>query len=407
MAIPSGYTALDFVGFTDRGTYAGNVSYVRNDLVHHGGNIWLVLIDGTLGIVPSESANYTLWLGEPTNLVERIIAPLEDNPATVAYGVGRQIIFNDWLYEVIAPIAVGDALVTYESDPSNANIKLALPVETQVLAIKAEADATDAMIAPNENGSTMSQSYAIGAQFIRGNVLYKAKAAITSGTAWSSLTLNTDYEVQSDSLVEQINTKQPKTLATPITVNNVEQTTVEGALGAINTDLGSTKQALANVKDSVASISITGTTNNTGSTINKGTFFYLNGSLVIAKTSIANGATLTSGTNYETVTVGEELFTLNTATSALVETGSGTSIAVTFNKVGRVCQMRIANGKFTTTGANEAIFAIPAGFRPLEPFDFLDTYSNKRLESDNGNVIAVETLSSVNLRGSVTYITES
>ena len=204
MAIPSGYTALDFVGFTDRGTYAANVSYVKNDLVHHGGNIWRVLIDGTIGVTPAEGVNYTLWMGEPTNLVERIIAPLEDNPATVAYGVGRQIIFSDWLYEVIAPIAVGDDLVTYETDPTNANIKLAPPVETQVLGIKAEADATDAMIAPNENGSTMSQAYAIGEQFIRGNVLYKAKTAITSGTAWSSLTLNTNYEVQSDSLVEQI-----------------------------------------------------------------------------------------------------------------------------------------------------------------------------------------------------------
>jgi hypothetical protein len=160
-----------------------------------------------------------------------------------------------------------------------------------VLAIKAEADATDAMIAPNENGSTMSQSYAIGAQFIRDNVLYKAKVAITSGTAWSSLTLNTDYEVQSDSLVEQINTKQPKTLATPITVNNVQQTTVEGALGAINTDLGSTKQALTN-------ISINGNTNNTGSTITENTVFYLNGALAKAKQSIANGATLTLDTNY-------------------------------------------------------------------------------------------------------------
>lgn len=291
MAIPSGYTPLDFVGFTDRGTYAGNVPYVRNDLVHHGGNIWLVLIDGTLGIVPSESANYTLWLGEPTNLVERIIAPLEDNPATVAYGVGRQIIFNDWLYEVIAPIAVGDALVTYESDPSNANIKLAPPVETQVLAIKAEADATDEMIAPNENGSTMSQSYVIGAQFIRGNVLYKAKAAITSGTAWSSLTLNTDYEVQSDSLVEQINTKQPKTLATPITVNNVQQTTVEGALGAINTDLGSTKQALSTTQGSIAPIE-DGT--NYSQSYNANQLFYHNGSLCYVTASSVNSSTAIS-----------------------------------------------------------------------------------------------------------------
>ena len=57
-------------------------------------------------------------------------------------------------------------------------------------------------------------------------------------------------------------------------------------------------------KSDLASISITGTTNSTGATIASGTYFYLNGSLVRAKTSIANGATLTANTNYEAVTVG-------------------------------------------------------------------------------------------------------
>lgn len=140
MIEPTGYTALDLIGFTDRGTFAANVNYVKNDLVHHGGNIWRVLLDDTIGITPAEGTNYTLFMGEPTNLVERIIAPLEDNPATVAYQTGRQIIYNDYLYEVIQDIAVGDILIAYEVDPTNANIKLAPPVETQVLALKSEQD---------------------------------------------------------------------------------------------------------------------------------------------------------------------------------------------------------------------------------------------------------------------------
>lgn len=45
--------------------------------------------------------------------------------------------------------------------------------------------------------------------------------------------------------------KQPKTLATSITVDGTPQTTVEGALGAINTDLGSTKQALTKRNESI------------------------------------------------------------------------------------------------------------------------------------------------------------
>jgi hypothetical protein len=136
MAIPSGYTALDFVGFTDKGTYANNVTYVINDLVHYGGDIWKCKIDNTIGITPAVGANWDQWLGASANLVERIIAPLEQNPATIAYGVGRQIIWDDWLWEVIAPIAVGDTLVDYAVDPTNANIKKSDPVETQLLAIK-------------------------------------------------------------------------------------------------------------------------------------------------------------------------------------------------------------------------------------------------------------------------------
>ena len=57
-------------------------------------------------------------------------------------------------------------------------------------------------------------------------------------------------------------------------------------------------------KSDLASISITGTTNNTGSTIAYGTYFYLNGQLVRAKATIANAATFTKDTNYEVVTAG-------------------------------------------------------------------------------------------------------
>ena len=57
-------------------------------------------------------------------------------------------------------------------------------------------------------------------------------------------------------------------------------------------------------KSDVAPISITGATNNTGAAITIGTYFYLNGELVFAKKNIANGATLTSGTNYDVVSTG-------------------------------------------------------------------------------------------------------
>ena len=143
MAIPSGYTPLDFVGFTDKGTYANNVPYVKNDLVHYGGDIWKCKVDNTTGVTPVDGVNWEIFIGEPTNLVERIIAPLETNPATIAYTIGRQIIYDDWLWEVIAPIAIGDILVDYAVDPSNANIKKAPAVETQLLSLSSKAYQTD------------------------------------------------------------------------------------------------------------------------------------------------------------------------------------------------------------------------------------------------------------------------
>ena len=136
MVNPTGYTALDLIGFTDQGAYSSSDNYVKNDLVHYSGNIWRCLIDDTSGIAPAEGVNWTLFIGEPTNLVERIIAPVETDPATNAWAVGRQIIYNDNLYEVIVAITAGDALVAYEDDPTNANIKLADPVETQLLNVK-------------------------------------------------------------------------------------------------------------------------------------------------------------------------------------------------------------------------------------------------------------------------------
>ena len=78
-------------------------------------------------------------------------------------------------------------------------------------------------------------------------------------------------------------------------------------------------------KSDLASIKATGSTNGTGSTIAAGTYFYLNDVLVCAKTSIASGATFTSGTNYEVVTAGA----LNELKSAFSKNTIGTSVDLT------------------------------------------------------------------------------
>lgn len=95
---------------------------------------------------------------------------------------------------------------------------------------------------------------------------------------------------------------------------------------------GSTVGAKADKSD-LASISITGATNNTGSTIKQGTFFYLNGNLVRAKTDIATGATLTSGTNYTSVTTGglNEELTIRQYYTATTSSYGNISLATQFD----------------------------------------------------------------------------
>lgn len=58
-------------------------------------------------------------------------------------------------------------------------------------------------IAPREDAPDLANSYAIGEQFARGGSVYTALTPLTAGTAFASLTLNTDYK-NSDTLVEQI-----------------------------------------------------------------------------------------------------------------------------------------------------------------------------------------------------------
>ena len=64
-------------------------------------------------------------------------------------------------------------------------------------------NAIEGAIAPAEDSATLGASYVTGAQFARGGVVYEALTDLTSGTAFTSLTLNTDYKV-ADTLVGQI-----------------------------------------------------------------------------------------------------------------------------------------------------------------------------------------------------------
>lgn len=68
MNVPSGYSALDLVGFTDRGDYSPSETYVKNDLVHYNDKIWKCLIDDTTGIVPTTGLNWDIWIDQSNSL---------------------------------------------------------------------------------------------------------------------------------------------------------------------------------------------------------------------------------------------------------------------------------------------------------------------------------------------------
>lgn len=68
MVEPTGYTALDLIGFTDKGPYDPNANYVKNDLVHVGNSTWRCKIDDTTGITPTEGANWTIFIESATSL---------------------------------------------------------------------------------------------------------------------------------------------------------------------------------------------------------------------------------------------------------------------------------------------------------------------------------------------------
>lgn len=133
------------------------------------------------------------------------------------------------------------------------------PVSTaQQTALNGKTNTT--VIAPTEATTTASRRYEIGEQFILNGVLYTATAVIASG---DSIIVNTNCDL-SESITEQIDGKAEKT--------------------------------------DLTSISERGTT--ASQAISAGTYFYLNGTLVRAKTAIASGATFTLNTNYEVVSDG-------------------------------------------------------------------------------------------------------
>lgn len=122
--------------------------------------------------------------------------------------------------------------------------------------------------ATNNSGQTINA----GDFFYRNRVLCVALAEISTN---ENLTENTNY------------------IAIP-----------DGALNYLKNMVSDLQEQTTSLATGLTNIFIPSTTNNTGSTISSGTFFYLKGELVQATSNISNNATITKGTNCIAVTDG-------------------------------------------------------------------------------------------------------
>lgn len=367
MVNPTGYTALDFIGFTDKGAYAANVNYVKNDLVHYGGNIWRVLVDDTIGITPAEGTSYTLFIGEPTNLVERIIAPLEENPATIAYGVGRQIIYNNYLYEVVKNIAVGDILVAYEDDPTNANIKRASPVETQVLALNASKVNKNDVV---NNVTTTTAGKVLDAR--QGKVLQDAiNTKVNKSDVVNNVTTTAEGKVldarQGKVLQNGINTKVNKSDI----ANNVT-TTAEGKV--LDARQGKALQD-GKADNSVIAPVESGTT--ASRAYAAGAHFIRDSAFCTVKTAISQGEAFTLNTNYTAEDIGSVISALNNDIRTVVDIPTGIE-GVICKKVGRIvtCSINIFTDQSASSAGWQTLGTLPSIYKPLEAIRWLGFDNN-------------------------------
>ena len=116
-------------GFIDTSHFITDTDYATNSkagIVKPDGTTITIAADGTISSVGGGQGS--------AEAVERMIAPIEADAteSTHVYAIGSRLILNELLYEVIDDIAIGDALITYEDDPTNANIKLSDDVTTMI-----------------------------------------------------------------------------------------------------------------------------------------------------------------------------------------------------------------------------------------------------------------------------------
>lgn len=171
---------------------------------------------------------------------------------------------------------------------------------------------------------------------------------------------------------------------------------------ALNTDVP---------KTDLTDIFVTGTKNNTGSTISAGTYFYVNGQLALCKQAISANADLTLNTNYELVTAGA----LNKLASDAITVTNGDITSndytghIYWKKQGKVVVLNFYDFKISTSSVTISAL-LPSEIKPtgtnargmilsVDTTEFCSIHVTTA-----GNFEAVVTNTSKYYYGNVTYI---
>lgn len=221
MADVTGYSPLDFVGFTDKGDYSVENTYMINDLVHYQNSIWRCKKDNTKGITPGENNNWTIFVNGTKDLNAIIAADVQGILGKAgATGVNAQFLINAIAEKVATKLLLKtDVVSQIVNDATKAASMAALYAVNQKIGDVANlpnsaADVVTAITQQNSNLTkkvnsddialtdvkskfTGSTNCIVEKAFKQGNIiqLYVTIKNISSG--WTEFSLTTTYSIVS------------------------------------------------------------------------------------------------------------------------------------------------------------------------------------------------------------------
>ena len=292
--------------------FSTSEDYVIGDYVTYLGEFYRFIHNHSAGSwVASDATSVTVGdeLKRLSGSDKSITAPYETSPATAAHENGTYIYYDGAVYLVTATISVGDTL---SDTGAGKNIEEAvLPEGTEVFYDDGQNPVTIDLAGKANKVSPCTNGHLAGLNS-NGDLTDSGVASADVVTKVSGGTTNNLVKLDSNGKIADAGILATD-VVTKVTGGTTDDLVKLDSNGKI-ADAGKKVSDLAE-KDDISSLIETGAT--ASQAISSGTYFYLNGALVRAKTAIASGATFTENTNYESVTVGGELVTLNTNLSGI------------------------------------------------------------------------------------------